>query len=193
MRGFSLIELLVTLIIGAILLSAGIPSLKSSINNNRQTAILNEFTTYFNYAKSEAVKRGTPVTLCQRNTTGTNCDNSASWNDGWIVFIDTNADGDVDDDGDTNLCVATLDDDCVLKIHDEMASDISIASPLNRVTIEASGFTSLFNTSFTFCDSRGVRFARAKILTKTGSIRSSADTNHNGIHEDDQGNNLTCT
>lgn len=174
-NGFTIVELLITLAIAAILLTIGIPSFSSVIKNNRQTTLLNEFTSYFHYTKSQAVTLGIPVTLCKRNTAGTNCDNSASWDNGWIVFIDDNADGDLDDDGDSDLCEADEDDDCVLKIQGAIDSDIDITSSSTGVTINARGFLTS-TSSFTFCDSRGSSEAKAKIVSKTGRMYTSTQS-----------------
>ncbi len=173
-KGFTIVELMFTLAIAAILLTIGMPSFSGIIKNNRQITLLNEFTSYFHYAKSQAVTLGIPVTLCQRNAAGTNCDASASWDNGWIVFIDDNADGDFDDDGDTNLCESDADDDCLLKIHGAIDSDMDITSTSTGVTINARGFTSA--STFTFCDSRGISEAKAKTLSKTGRMQTSAQS-----------------
>lgn len=150
-----------------------IPGFTSIIKSNRQTTILNDFTSYLHYAKSEAVTKGIPVTFCPRNTAGTSCDNSASWNDGWIVLADIDGDGTTD----------------VLKIHEAIDNDFDITSSSTGITINDRGFTN--SAIFTFCDSRGNKYARAKILSKTGRIKTSTDSNHDGIH-DISGANLTC-
>ena len=175
--GFTLLELMVTLAVAGVLLAMGIPSFTSVIKNNRQTTLLNEFTSYFHYAKSQAVTRGIPTTVCKRNTAGTDCNGSASWDDGWIVFLDENGDGDLDDDGDTDLCesLASGDEDCVLKIHGAIDSDINITSPSTAFTITPRGFTSAAAT-FTFCDSRGSSKAKAKMLSKRGRMETSTSS-----------------
>jgi type IV fimbrial biogenesis protein FimT len=167
---------MVTLAVAGVLLAMAIPSFTSVIKNNRQTTLLNEFTSYFHYAKSQAVTRGISTTVCKRNPAGTDCgDSSASWDDGWIVFIDEDADGNLDDDGDTDLCEPDEDDDCVLKIHGAIDSDIGITSPSTAFTITPRGFTSAAAT-FTFCDSRGSSKAKAKMLSKTGRIETSTSS-----------------
>jgi type IV fimbrial biogenesis protein FimT len=165
LRGFTMVELIITVAIAAIVLTLAIPSFSSIIKNNRQTTMLNEFTSYFLYAKSEAVTRGTAVTFCPRNTAGTNCDASANWDDGWVVFIDVNGNGSKDA-GDT-----------IKKVHEAINNDFDISSSpsLTEITITPRGFV-LSESTFTFCDSRGASFARAKILRKTGRMKSSSDS-----------------
>lgn len=84
-RGFTLIELMVTLVVVAILLATGIPSFASFIRNNRATAQANEFITAANIARTEAVKRGTFVTLCA-STDGGTCSAAVNWATGWVLL-----------------------------------------------------------------------------------------------------------
>lgn len=77
--GFTLIELIVTLAIAAILVTWGIPSFTQLIRTNRITAQTNEFVTTVNLARSEAVRRGATVNLVSSG--GTN------WEDGWQLQL----------------------------------------------------------------------------------------------------------
>ncbi|MCF6202166.1 MAG: GspH/FimT family pseudopilin [Methylococcaceae bacterium] len=168
-NGFTLIELMIVVAVVALLLTVGIPSFSSVIKDNRQTTLLNEFNSFFHYARNIAVTQGEYVTLCSRNTEGTDCDSTSDWDDGWIVFIDINHDGDLDDNGDTTLCESG--EDCVLKIHEAIDNSISISASSLVVKINTKGFTSA--STFTFCDSDGTSF-KTKILSKTGRWSSSS-------------------
>jgi type IV fimbrial biogenesis protein FimT len=88
-KGFTLLELMTALAILAILLSVGVPSFVQMIRNNRITAQANEMVSALNYARSESVKRGIPVSVCS-STDGATCAASTTWNTGWIVFTDGN-------------------------------------------------------------------------------------------------------
>jgi type IV fimbrial biogenesis protein FimT len=75
----------------AILLSIGIPTFSDVIRNNRTAATTNTLVTSLNFARSEAMKRGVPVTICPANdaVNPTDCDgNSNGWDKGWLVFSD---------------------------------------------------------------------------------------------------------
>ncbi|MDS4028013.1 MAG: GspH/FimT family protein [Candidatus Contendobacter sp.] len=91
--GFTLIELIVTVAVVAVLLTVGVPELRETINNNRLTANANAFVAAMNLARSEAIKRNVRVTLC-KSANGLCCvtGGSSGYEQGWIVFADPNGD-----------------------------------------------------------------------------------------------------
>ena len=93
--GFTLVELMVTLVVAAVLLMVGVPSFIQTIRNNNTVAQVNRLVTSLNLARSEAVKSGVQVTMAK---TG------AQWEGGWQLFTDQDRDG-VVDAGDTVLKV----------------------------------------------------------------------------------------
>ncbi|NJN46950.1 MAG: prepilin-type N-terminal cleavage/methylation domain-containing protein [Candidatus Competibacteraceae bacterium] len=97
-NGFTLLELIVTMAIAAIVLTVAVPSFQGIIRNNRIASHTNDFTSSLNLARSEAVKRARRVVLC-KSTDSASCDtSSAGWEQGWIVFVDIDNDAAVDSD-----------------------------------------------------------------------------------------------
>lgn len=75
-QGMTLIELLISLSILAILISLAAPSFVAMINNNRVTAATNDLVSSFNLARTEAIKRNGTVLIIKKNTAGSrNCGN----------------------------------------------------------------------------------------------------------------------
>ena len=97
LSGFTLVEMLITVTVAAILLTIGVPSFRYVTNSNRIAAEINGLLGDMQFARSEAVKEGRPVTVCV-SSNSTACDgvNANTWQNGWIVFSDVNANAAVD-------------------------------------------------------------------------------------------------
>ena len=96
-KGFTLLELIVTLAVVAIVLTMGIPSFQALIRDNRLIALTNEFIGAMHLTRSEAIKRNHRVTLC-KSADGMRCAIDGGYEQGWIVFDDPNNNVDVDTD-----------------------------------------------------------------------------------------------
>lgn len=88
--GFTLVELMVTIAIVAILSAIALPSFSNSIRNNRLATTTNEFIAAVNLARSEAVKSNRTGQVCA-SSDGATC--GTNWSDGWIVWADADGDG----------------------------------------------------------------------------------------------------
>jgi type IV fimbrial biogenesis protein FimT len=84
-QGFTIIELMITVLVLAIIIAVAAPSFTRQIQNNRTSAITEEMTNLFSYARSEAVRRGSAVTVCA-SADGLSC--GTNWNAGFMVFVD---------------------------------------------------------------------------------------------------------
>ena len=90
-QGFTLIELMITIAIAAILLAFSLPSFQSTMTSSQLTTKANDLITALNTARGAAIKSNTAATLC-RSTAGTACD-GATWADGWLAWVDLNRNG----------------------------------------------------------------------------------------------------
>jgi prepilin-type N-terminal cleavage/methylation domain-containing protein len=109
--GFTLVELLVTMSIAAVLLSVAIPSFRNLIDANEVNNTTARLANTFAYARSEAVARSEDINVCA-STDGLTCNAviAASWNDRWLVTVD--ATGEVlrvEDVSGLNITVAIMD------------------------------------------------------------------------------------
>ncbi|PIE00956.1 MAG: hypothetical protein CSA79_01560 [Thiothrix nivea] len=92
--GLSLVEILVTLSIIALLASVAAPNLQSLMEKNKVHALNDEFANSLYRTRSEAAKRGYSVSLCASNAEKTACDAAATdFTNGWIIFTDYDANG----------------------------------------------------------------------------------------------------
>ncbi|TAG05327.1 MAG: prepilin-type N-terminal cleavage/methylation domain-containing protein [Betaproteobacteria bacterium] len=82
--GVTLVELLVVIAIVGILAMIAVPNLQSFLDSSRLAAMTSDFNGALALARSEAIKRQTPVTLI---SAGTGAESLAS---GWTIFVDTN-------------------------------------------------------------------------------------------------------
>jgi len=80
--GFTLIELMITLVIATILITMGVPSFSAMIKNNRITAQTNQFIAAMNFARSEAIKRSATISV----TATDSADATNEWGPGWSVM-----------------------------------------------------------------------------------------------------------
>lgn len=92
-RGFTIIELMVTVMILAVLLSLGVPSFVKLIRDQRVKTAVGDVYASLVFARSEALKRNTFVALCAKNSDGSGCGNTTDWSKGWIVFLDPDDNG----------------------------------------------------------------------------------------------------
>ena len=85
--GFTLIEMMTAIFILAILVSLTIPSFREATLSSRLSGFANDIVASSQLARSEAIKRNVPVTLCA-SSDGETCDDPDGWEAGWIVVAD---------------------------------------------------------------------------------------------------------
>ena len=92
-RGFTLYELLITMLVIGIVLTVGIPSFSQFTQNSRITSTANDLHSSFQLARSEAARSKSPITICASADPlgAAQCD-GALFDEGWIIFVDLDAD-----------------------------------------------------------------------------------------------------
>lgn len=86
-RGFTLVELMITIAVLAIALSLAIPLFNTTIARNQLAAARDDLIKSFQFTKSEAINRNSNVSICP-STNGTSCSGTDNWEEGWIIYID---------------------------------------------------------------------------------------------------------
>ena len=168
-RGFTLIELMVTVSVMAILLALAVPSFTSVINSNRLAAQANELVASVQLARSEAVRRNTRVVVC-RSSNGLSC-TTTTGQGAWITFVDADAD---------NTAVAAD----IIKVS-EIKAPVQVANTVAVVAFGSDGLArtgaGLLAADFTIClptthPAENVR----TVSVVTGSRVSTASSNGGG-------------
>ena len=92
-QGFTLYELLITMLVVGIVLTVGIPSFSDFTRSSRITSTANDLHSSFYLARSEAARSKSNVTICaSANPLGAALCDGASFDGGWIIFVDLNGD-----------------------------------------------------------------------------------------------------
>ncbi len=159
-RGFTLLELMLTCAIVAVLAGVATPSFRDYLANARRTSQVNALVHALHASRSAAIRRGQPVVLC-KSVDGRHCAATGEWSEGWIAFANLDRDSPaVVDPGEPVL----LHQPAVQRLHIRGNRDAIIYWPVSRAGTTA---------SFTFCDARGPATARAVIVSQTGRPRTS--------------------
>ncbi len=179
-HGFTLIELLVTMSVLAILLAVAVPAMQNFTIRSRLVAVNNDLMTAINFARSEASKRATTVSVCKSSTL-TSC--GGSWSDGWIVFVNT------DDDSPA----AVDEDETILRVYQGVPNGYSLNATGNFANFVSYGRDGSANNIGTFvvCHDSDETTARGITLTRLRP-RLARDTNSDGIPNTDTGNIASC-
>lgn len=159
--GFTLLEVMVAMAIMAVFLASAVPSFGSMVKNNRLEAEQMDFMSSIALARSEAAKRGVPVSLSALTPVAT----GNEFGNGWAVWVDSNHDG---------LYQAATE---TIRVHQALSSDIRLASSTTDLTFQPDGFRryqddsgNLIEARFTLCDSRhNVKGAQVTVLPSGSS------------------------
>ena len=122
-NGFTLYELMITLLIVGVVLTLGMPNLTAFSQNSRITSTVNDLHAAFRAARGEAARAKSNITICASDNSMTAAaDCQGNWEDGFIVFIDSN--------GDIARAGA---DETVLRAHPAVANGVSLAVANNAM------------------------------------------------------------
>jgi len=164
--GFTLIELMVTLMVAGVVLGIGVPAFNELTANNQMATAANDLVSQFHLARTEAIKRRANVTICP-STDGLTCTAGTGFEEGWIVFVDCSTDQPppLGICGPANVNVDGAFDDEVLHAHGALSQDIANnynddAGVPRYVSYAPTGFTrdvgGVNSTrNFQLCDRRG--------------------------------------
>lgn len=166
--GFTLIDLLVVVAIIGIVLGIGLPSFNSILTSSRLTTYSNEMVRALNLARSEAAKQYFMVVLCKSSNVTKACDSTREWEEGLIVFVDSDNDLVVDAGEEVILTVDALKTGYFYK-----------SSYPNFISYRPDGRSNI-NGDFRICSPNNDYASFRKIvISDTGRIRTHNDSDKN--------------
>lgn len=181
-QGFTLIELMITLAIVAIVVTFGIPSFRSTVANNRLVSTVNQFVADSQLARSEAVKRSATVTVC-RKSSGTTCatnpgstSSDRNYGNGWLVFVNKAGVG--------NSNYSEADGDILLKVSDTPPATLSIYGSADDdawIYFNSVGMPTSGTVALAFCyDQTSTTAIPGRLLSITGTGQAKTTYMANG-------------
>jgi len=180
-HGFTLLELLITLSITAILFAVSTPSFKEMILESQAESTINHIARLIRLARNIAVTQATTSTLCP-SIDGKYC--NGAWEDGVMLFTDRNKNNIVDEK------------DVVVQFLQPFIDqgNLRLKSMRNLIQFSAQGTPQGTIGSFIYCPSdKSLRHAKTLILSFQGRLRRGYDFNKDGIEETGNHKNISCT
>jgi len=181
-KGYTLLELMITMVMVAILLGVGVPGLQSFIKNNSLLSNSNGIMTTLKTARSEAMTQRVNVVVC--NTADfVNCGGDSAY----MAFTDINSDSIVNGT-DSIIHTNTMDSDNI------SISYTKCDACGDGIIFSSRGTAVNNNGTLTVCDDRGTTSARAIIIEPIGRSSSATDTDTtaDNIVNNHKGANIVC-
>lgn len=154
-NGMTLLELLITLSIVAIVMAIAVPNMSQFVKSDRLTSYTNALISDLMLGRGKAVQRNQPVIVCASDDQAT-C-TGGDFKNGWIVAVD------VDNDG----VVGNADE--LIRVQNKIKGDIKfVDGGLNIVIFDSRGFAPDTNGQISICDDRGNDKAKSISISPTG-------------------------
>lgn len=170
-QGFTLVELMMTIFIAAILMAIAVPGFQTLRQNSQQRSAIADLSATLARARTEVGARHRSVTICASSDQAT-CSGEVAWENGWIVFVDMDGDGAFD-----------VGNDVMIMVHSSFPNGATIrmlGALTTRVTYDRDGLLAA-PVTFRYCDARGLSSLRAIVVNESGSIRQDKDSkDHTG-------------
>jgi len=157
-QGFTLYELLLTLLLVVLLAGVAVPSFSASLARGRQAAEIDALFHAVHRARKESVLRRKVVSICP-SVDGQQCQSSRDWSSGWLLFENSDRDSPPRVDA----------GEPILQRH-AAASNVHITANRKGFTLRAT-FLRATNGTLVFCDPEARIAPKALVVSYTGRPR----------------------
>jgi type IV fimbrial biogenesis protein FimT len=161
-RGFTLYEMLLTLVLVAILTSLALPSFSATLAKSRQTAEINALFHAIHLARKESIRRRQVMTVCASRD-GRACLATPDWSAGWILFNNTDQDS-----------PAQVDPGEAVVLAHAVGEGVRVVGNRRSFTLRAT-FRRATNGTLIVCDRRNRVPAKALVVSYTGRPRVASE------------------
>lgn len=162
-QGFTLYELLITLVLVALLASLAIPSFSGTIARQRQTVEIDALFHAIHLARKESIMRRKVVSLCPSRD-GQDCSQNRDWSNGWLMFENRDRDS-----------PPRVDKDETVLLDRRVGKGVRISANRKGFTLRAT-FLRATNGTFVFCDPENRISPKALVVSYTGRPRVARHT-----------------
>jgi type IV fimbrial biogenesis protein FimT len=156
--GFTLLELLITLLLVGIIAAWGLPSFKALGERTAQTSEINRLQSAFSLARNTAISQRSQITVCPATTSRQAC--HEDWS-GELMIVR----------GDKTESIPA--DDVLRVMPAQQSTQVAYSRGWSRIRYNPLGYTSGFNGSFAICSSSGGEGAQGNklVLSQLGRLR----------------------
>ncbi|WP_340680661.1 GspH/FimT family pseudopilin [Paraglaciecola sp.] len=176
-KGLSLIEMLVSLAIVGIIITAVSPSIQGILIKNKIVSEINELSAVIQFARNNAIDQQITTVVCPSDDYLA-C--TTNWNNPKIVFIDSDNDGNRGAAEELLATTGAISDNNVL------------TGPNSSLSFNPSGEARAISNLLLCHNSKNAEYARSMTIAFQGRVKVSGDSDRNGIHEDADGVALSC-
>jgi type IV fimbrial biogenesis protein FimT len=166
---FTLIELLIAIAVAAVVLTLGVPGFSQVIERNQLSTYTNQLVSSLYFARSEAVRRNQDITVCH-SINGSSC-GGVGYENGWIIYSDSNGDGDYLDTGEE-----------LMRVNESLPSNYTLRTN-NLSTFNYRGNGGAPTGRIVLCKDNTLSKARAIFISQGGRTRL-APRDANGVPEE---------
>ncbi|WP_181918692.1 GspH/FimT family pseudopilin [Wenzhouxiangella sediminis] len=160
--GFTIIELMIAISLLAVILTLAVPAFGRFIEQQQLTATANRLVGHLQFARGQAITRGTLVAACPSRD-GRTCTGGNRWEQGWIVYLDPEKAGQPAEGGD------------VLRVVQAMPEHVMHSGGRHRVRFKDSGMAYGTNLTIRICSRGNPEAARAVIVSNPGRVRATRE------------------
>lgn len=179
-KGFTLIEVLISLSLIALLFGVAISDIKGFMHISQTSKARGEISYAIQRTRNEAISRNTPVSLC-KSSNSSSCTTLGNYEQGWLIFTNHDKDAKIDSN------------EKILYIHQALFKQISIVGNRNfknRITFLPTGDSTSFGR-LVICNKKRIKTSEAIFINATGKPRIAPDHNRNTIPEDYNNKDIT--